>query len=235
MTDVFNATAAFALTAIAMVGVTASIAANTFLKGDAPWQDRFTFFWLAFDMTIHFFFEGIFVYFSTFGRTINDSVGPLADMWRQYAYADFRWGVADPTVVAVEILMVFGAAPLCGYILYQLLKKDPARHFWIIVLCTSELYGGWMNFSPEWLEGSPNLDTSNPLYLYFYLWFMNVTYVYLVCFTAAITSDSTLISIAGWSFPFGSCTTPTGRLRVHSDSLRRNRNCRKRSKASPMG
>ena len=30
---------------------------------------------------------------------------------------------------------------------------------------TSELYGGFMTFAPEWLTGSPNLDTSNWMYL----------------------------------------------------------------------
>jgi hypothetical protein len=27
----------------------------------------------------------------------------------------------------------------------------------------------WMTFCPEWLVGSPNLNTSNPLYLWVYL------------------------------------------------------------------
>jgi hypothetical protein len=30
------------------------------------------------------------------------------------------------------------------FILWQLVKDDPARHYWIIVLSTAELYGGWM-------------------------------------------------------------------------------------------
>lgn len=28
------------------------------------------------------------------------------------------------------------------YILYQLVKDDPARHYWLVVLSTAELYGG---------------------------------------------------------------------------------------------
>lgn len=88
---------------------------------------------------------------------------------KEYARADFRWGVSDPTVVSLEILTVLGAGPLCCYILYQLVKQDTARHYWIVVLSTAELYGGWMTFCPEWLTGSPNLDTSNALYLWVYL------------------------------------------------------------------
>jgi len=61
---------------------------------------------------------------------------------REYANVDFRWGTADPTVVSLEILTVLGAGPLCCYIIGQLIKNDPARHYWIIVLSTAELYGG---------------------------------------------------------------------------------------------
>ena len=61
---------------------------------------------------------------------------------REYAKADFRWGTADPTVVSLEILTVLGAGPLCCYIINQLIKNDPARHYWIVVLSTAELYGG---------------------------------------------------------------------------------------------
>lgn len=61
---------------------------------------------------------------------------------KEYARADARWGWSDPTVVSLEILTVLGAGPLCFYIIYQLIRNDPARHYWIIVLSTAELYGG---------------------------------------------------------------------------------------------
>jgi len=68
---------------------------------------------------------------------------------------------------------------LAGYIAYLLAKghgDDNAANngkgwlsgklaFWIIVLAAGELYGGFMTFAPEWLSGSPNLDTSNFMYL----------------------------------------------------------------------
>jgi len=63
---------------------------------------------------------------------------------KEYARADFRWGFADETVVSLEILTVLGAGPLCCYILKQLAKDDPARHYWIVVLSTAELYGGYV-------------------------------------------------------------------------------------------
>lgn len=110
---------------------------------------------------IHFSFEGSFLYLSVFGRQVNTSTGPFAELCaslsslllisfysqsdiigKEYAAADFRWGTADPTVVSLEILTVLGAGPLCCYILKQLVNDDPARHYWLVVLSTAELYGG---------------------------------------------------------------------------------------------
>jgi len=105
---------------------------------------------------------------------------------REYAAADFRWGVSDPTVVSIELLTVIGDGLLCVYILYLLIQQDKRRYFWTIVLSTAEIYGGyvlycifppekrlnigrWMTFCPEWLTGSPNLNTSNALHLWVYL------------------------------------------------------------------
>jgi hypothetical protein len=35
-----------------------------------------------------------------------------------------------------------------------------------------ELYGGFITFGPEWIEGSPNLDSSHPISFWVYLVFM---------------------------------------------------------------
>jgi len=173
----FTATSAYSLIAVAFIAVVAYTGSRKLLSPQASFTDRATFIWLAFDALIHFSFEGSFLYLSTFGRSVNTSVGPLAELWKEYARADFRWGTSDPTVVSLEILTVLGAGPMCCWILYQLVNNDPARHYWIVVLSTAELYGGWMTFCPEWLVGSPSLDTSNWLYLYVYLMFMNVLWV----------------------------------------------------------
>ncbi|KAN0118584.1 Emopamil-binding protein [Russula decolorans] len=175
--SVFTATSAYSLAGVAGIAIIAKTAAATLLPRNAPWQDRVTFIWLTFDALIHFIFEGSFLALSTFGRTVNASSGAFAQMWREYAAADARWGTADPTVVSLEFLTVFGAGPLAALIVYQIVKRDPARHYWIIVLSTAELYGGWMTFCPEWLTGSPSLDTSNTLFLWVYLVFMNVIWV----------------------------------------------------------
>jgi len=174
---IFTQTSAFSLLGVFVISLTAYVAANALLPKHATKTDRFTFMWLAFDAMIHFSFEGSFLYLSVFGRTVNSSIGPFAELWKEYARADFRWGLADPTVVSLEILTVLGVGPMCCYVLKQMISGDPARHYWIIVLSTAELYGGFMTFGPEWLTGSQNLDVSNPLYLWVYLVFMNVLWV----------------------------------------------------------
>ncbi|KAF8636224.1 hypothetical protein AX17_003710 [Amanita inopinata Kibby_2008] len=175
--SIFTATSAFALTGVAAAGFIAYKGSRIFLPKNARWQDRYTFIWLAFDALIHFLLEAPWLYLSTFGRQVNTSQGLYAELWKEYTRADFRWGIADPTIVSLEILTVFGAGLMCCYILKQLIRNDPARHYWLIVLSTAELYGGWMTFCPEWVTGSANLNTSNPLYLWVYLFFMNVIWV----------------------------------------------------------
>ncbi|KAF9049527.1 Emopamil-binding protein [Hymenopellis radicata] len=177
MDGIFTTTSLFSLLGVSALAGVAYTGAQTLLPKNASKTDRYTFMWLAFDAMIHFSFEGSWLYLSVLGRQVNTSVGPFAEMWREYSAADYRWGVSDPTVVSLELLTVLGAGPMCCYILKQLVSDDPARHYWIVVLSTAELYGGWMTFCPEWLTGSENLNTSNPLYLWVYLVFMNVIWV----------------------------------------------------------
>lgn len=175
--QIFTTTSVLSLAGVAVVAFAAVAGSRALLPRSATWQDRLTFAWLTFDGTMHLIFEGSFLYLSTFGKSVNTSTGVFAEMWKEYTLADTRWGVADPTVVSLEILTVLGGVPLCWYILSLLVKNDPARHYWIVVLSVAELYGGWMTFCPEWLTGSPSLNTSNALFLWVYLVFMNSIWV----------------------------------------------------------
>jgi len=97
-------------------------------------------------------------------------------LWREYARADSRWAVRDPTVISIEILTV-GLGFLCLLQVFGSFFKMPWRHPLQIIICVSELYGGWMTFCPEWVEGSPHLDGSDPILLWVYLVFMNGLWV----------------------------------------------------------
>jgi hypothetical protein len=109
--------------------------------------------------------------------TVVESSGFLAEVWKEYSLADKRWGVSDPTIVSMEILTVVVDGLLCIVLIAAIIGNKPYRHFIQIILCVCELYGGWMTFAPEWVSGSPNLVTDNPLYLWVYLVFFNGIWV----------------------------------------------------------
>ncbi|KAK5137832.1 hypothetical protein LTR08_006600 [Meristemomyces frigidus] len=104
---------------------------------------------------------------------------PFSALWMEYAKADRRWGGTDLTVISLELLTVFVAGPMAVWICYCLRKTRSDRWFWMILLATGELYGGFMTFVPEWLSGSVNLETSNFMYKWVYLFFFNTLWVWI--------------------------------------------------------
>ncbi|KAG9847410.1 ebp domain-containing protein, partial [Aureobasidium melanogenum] len=153
------------------------------LPSIASTKTRFLFIWHAFDALIHFILEGTFLYncFFSFGPTLlTEPLLPAnvyflgragrnygaaygehwhSALWREYAKADRRWAGTDLTVLVKE--------------------KWGSAWFWMCVLATGELYGGFMTFVPEWLSGSPNLVTSNWMFKWVYLFFFNTLWVWI--------------------------------------------------------
>ncbi|XP_067116883.1 emopamil-binding protein-like isoform X2 [Osmerus mordax] len=120
--------------------------------------------------------EGPFVYMSFVG-TVAQSDNIFAELWKEYGKADERWLHSDPTIVSLELLTVVLDSFLALVLVYAIVKDKHYRHFLQITLCVCELYGGWMTFCPDWLLGSPNLNTGNWLYLWVYLVFFNGVWV----------------------------------------------------------
>ncbi|KAG9766628.1 ebp domain-containing protein, partial [Aureobasidium melanogenum] len=153
------------------------------LPSIASTKTRFLFIWHAFDALIHLILEGTFLYncFFSFGPTLlTEPLLPAnvyflgragrnygaaygehwhSALWREYAKADRRWAGTDLTVLVKE--------------------KWGSAWFWMCVLATGELYGGFMTFVPEWLSGSPNLVTSNWMFKWVYLFFFNTLWVWI--------------------------------------------------------
>ncbi|XP_066093229.1 emopamil-binding protein-like isoform X1 [Saccopteryx bilineata] len=132
--------------------------------------------WLCYDALVHFALEGPYVYLSLVGN-IAEADGLIASLWKEYGKADARWLNFDPTIVSLEILTVVLDGSLALILIYAIVKEKYYRHFIQITLCVCELYGGWMTFSPDWLMGSPNLNTNSWLYLWVYLVFFNSVWV----------------------------------------------------------
>ncbi|XP_045884148.1 emopamil-binding protein-like [Meles meles] len=144
-------------------------------RGRGP-ADRGVLAWLCYDALVHFALEGPFVYLSFVGN-IAASEGLIASLWKEYGKADARWLYFDPTIVSLEILTVVLDGSLALVLIYAIVKEKYYRHFLQITLCVCELYGGWMTFFPDWLMGSPNLNTNNWLYFGVYLVFFNSVWV----------------------------------------------------------
>ncbi|KAI9776804.1 MAG: hypothetical protein M1839_009355 [Geoglossum umbratile] len=110
---------------------------------------------------------------------------PMAALWQEYARADHRAGGADLTTVSMELLCVFVMGPLALYVCHLLRTEKYAKAwFWMVFIASGELYGNFMTFAPEWLTGSPNLNTSNFMYFWFYLLFFNAgLWVVIPCWT----------------------------------------------------
>ncbi|XP_076006220.1 emopamil-binding protein-like [Genypterus blacodes] len=165
----------FSLLACGIQGVTAFLLASWF-RGRSSVTERWTLVWLFYDVIVHITLEGPFVYMSLWG-TVDTSEGFLAELWKEYGKADSRWLVSDPTIVSLELLTVVLDSLLALLLIYAVLNDKYYRHFVQITLCVCELYGGWMTFCPDWLVGSPHLNTSSWLYLWVYLVFFNGLWV----------------------------------------------------------
>ncbi|KAM9334344.1 emopamil-binding protein-like [Symphorus nematophorus] len=144
--------------------------------GRSSADDRWILLWLFYDVIVHLTLEGPFVYMSLVG-TVETSEGPLAELWKEYGKSDSRWLISDPTIISIEILTVFLDSLLALLLIHAVLTDKYYRHFLQIALSVCELYGGWMTFCPEWLMGSPHLDTSSWLHLWVYLVFFNGVWV----------------------------------------------------------
>lgn len=194
------------LSTVAILGI-GYLSSRSLLPSSASNKTRFLFIWHATDALIHFILEGSYLYNCFFSSQTLELAGmkaseylppnvhflgdssrvygaeygtsPFSALWQEYAKADKRWGGSDLTVISLELLTVFIAGPMAVWICYCLQERRADAWFWMIVLATGELYGGFMTFAPEWLSGSPNLVTSHWMYTWVYLFFFNTLWVWI--------------------------------------------------------
>lgn len=146
-------------------------------KSSKPFSfaEKITIVWFLIDAFTHLTIELGYVYLAL-GETARKSDSYLGHIWREYGRADARWAVRDANVISIEILTVL-VGVLCLFMIYGTIYRAPWRHVLQMVVCVAELYGGWMTFAPEWIEGSPNLNGSSFELLWIYLFFMNGLWV----------------------------------------------------------
>ncbi|KAK7921973.1 hypothetical protein WMY93_008875 [Mugilogobius chulae] len=190
----FSVVSAVSLLACALQGAAAYLMMRR-VGGTSSATDKWVLTWLFYDVIVHVTLEGPFVLMSL-GGSVETSEGPLAQLWQEYGKADQRWLVSDSGIVSVEILTVVLCSALGLALIHAVVHNKPTentsqqcrqttdkaktcrQHFLQISLCVCELYGGWMTFAPEWLQGSPNLNqASSWLHLWVYLVFFNGIWV----------------------------------------------------------
>lgn len=186
----FSMISAVSLLACALQGAAAYLMMRR-VGGSCSTIDQWVLTWLFYDIIVHITLEGPFVYMSLRG-SVETSDGLLAQLWQEYGKADQRWLVSDPSIVSVEILTVCLGSALGLALIYAVVNNTHYRHFLQISLSVCELYGGWMTFAPDWLQGSPHLNqASSWLHLWVYLVFFNGIWV-LVPALLLVQSWSTL-------------------------------------------
>lgn len=140
--------------------------------------DKLTYIWFLIDGITHFTLEAQYLFLAlTVTAEKSDSI--MALTWKEYGKADRRWMVRDPTVISLEILTVFVAGPLAFLAAYAVKTHKPYRHLVQATICIMELYGGFMTFGPEWVDGNPNLNSKSLIGFWVYLVFMNGVWVVL--------------------------------------------------------
>jgi hypothetical protein len=171
-----SATTVWSLFATVAILAAGYFSSRLLLPTSASNKTRFLFIWHATDALIHFVLEGGYLYQCFFSSSSLSEAGvlgseylprdvffmgdrenvygasygtsPMSALWREYARADKRWGGSDLTVISLELLTVFVAGPLAVWICCCIKKNRSDASFWMIVLATGELYGGWMTFVP---------------------------------------------------------------------------------------
>ncbi|CAL1614435.1 unnamed protein product [Knipowitschia caucasica] len=172
----FSVVSAVSLLACALQGAAAYLLMLR-VGGKCSTVDRGVLTWLFYDVIVHVTLEGPFVWMSLWG-SVETSEGPLAQLWQEYGKADQRWLISDPGIVSVEILTVVLCTALGLALIHAVVYHKHYRHLLQISLSVCELYGGWMTFAPDWLQGSPHLNrASSWLHLWVYLVFFNGIWV----------------------------------------------------------
>ena len=140
--------------------------------------DKFVIAWMIMDGLTHLGMEAGYLVLAL-GETAKRSDTFNGAIWREYGKADLRWAVRDAPTICIELITVVLVGPLCLWLAWAVKERKAYRHILQATVCVCELYGGWMTFGPEWVEGSPNLVTNNWVYMWIYLVFMNGLWVVL--------------------------------------------------------
>jgi hypothetical protein len=116
------------------------------MKKPFTFAEKLCLVWFLIDAFTHLSIELGYVYLAM-TTTAQKADNYLGHIWREYARADTRWAIRDPSVISIEIATVIMGV-LCLFAIVGIVQRKSWRHPLQIIICVAELYGGWMTFAP---------------------------------------------------------------------------------------
>jgi len=128
--------------------------------------------------TLHCFFEGYFVSYST---TFGSKQDLFAQLWKEYALSDSRYISGDPIVRCAETITVLVWGPLSFLTAVLIANGSPFRHPFQLIVSVGHLYGDVLYLSTSLVDlhvRYVSYSRPEPYYFWFYFMFMNLIWVF---------------------------------------------------------
>jgi cholestenol delta-isomerase len=100
-------------------------------------------------------------------------------VWKEYAKADSRYLIIDPTIFSIEAITSVLVGPLCLLAVYAIMRRKPYRWIVITIVSLMQIYGDMLYFISEYLENFRHIDPSN-WDLHFGLYFCGLNTIWLI-------------------------------------------------------
>jgi cholestenol delta-isomerase len=149
--------------------------------------DKITFTWFIFTGLIHCIVEGYWV--------VNWSLIPkdsffLSDLWKEYAVrfpfftfysklSDSRYMTGDTLVLGIEAITAFLMGPLSLLVAYLTLRSSPSRHFFQVLVSSSQIYGDYLYFFTTLYPGEQHY-VKDVHGFYFWVYYVGMNAVWII-------------------------------------------------------
>ncbi|GBF62828.1 3-beta-hydroxysteroid-Delta(8),Delta(7)-isomerase [Trichophyton mentagrophytes] len=156
--------------------------------------DKVAILWFVLSGSIHFFFEGYFVYNHTRMAPAQDFFGQL---WKEYSLSDSRYLTSDPFVLCMETITAICWGPLCFLLAYLITVDHPLRHSFQVIVSLGQIYGDILYYATSMFDHYfHQISYCRPegYYFWFYYFTMNAIWIvvpaYYMCQSVGIITKS---------------------------------------------
>ena len=101
----------------------------------------------------------------------------MADLWKEYCYADSRYACGESFIVTMEAVTGFLWGPLCFVIAYGMATSATWRYPLMLVVSLGQWYGCVLYFLTTIYEGTGDVRPE-PIYFYGYFIAMNLIWIF---------------------------------------------------------